>query len=67
MRVHQCPSCGSTKPRDVAAAQVICSRGQRQIGNACGVGVTGSSVMNSSQLALKQEIFGATQGISLCP
>ena len=64
-RLHQCPSCGSTKPRDIAAAQVICTRGQRGIENACGVEAAGAGVTQSSWLALKQEIFGATQGISL--
>jgi putative transposase len=64
VRLHHCPECGSTKPRDVAAAQVICTRGQRGIENACGVEVTGASVTVSSQLALKQELFGVTQRIS---
>jgi putative transposase len=30
-RIHHCYNCGSVKPRDVAAAQVICTRGQRGI------------------------------------
>ncbi len=64
VRVHQCPECGSTKPRDVAAAQVICTRGQRGIENACGVKAAGAEVTQSSWRAVKQEIFGATQGIS---
>ena len=64
VRVHQCPECGSTKPRDIAAAQVICTRGQRGIETACGVEATGAEVTRSSWLALKQEIFGATQRIS---
>jgi putative transposase len=63
VRISQCPECGSTKPRDIAAAQVICTRGQRVIENACGAEVTGMVVTPSSQLALKQEIFGAIQGI----
>ncbi|MDC0833871.1 transposase, partial [Geitlerinema sp. CS-897] len=33
--------------------------------NACGVEATGDRVTDSSWLAVKQEIFGATQGISL--
>ncbi|PPT06035.1 Transposase [Geitlerinema sp. FC II] len=49
----------------MASGQVICSRGQRQIENACGVEATGDRVTDSSWLAVKQEIFGATQGISL--
>lgn len=64
VRQHQCPECGSIKPRDIAAAQVICSRGQRQSENACGIEVAGAEVTQSSQLVLKQEIFGATQRIS---
>jgi putative transposase len=63
-RIHHCHHCGSIKPRDVAAAQVISTRGQRGIENACGVDVAGAEVTQSSQLAVKQEIFGATQGIS---
>ncbi|ANV84481.1 transposase [Picosynechococcus sp. PCC 7003] len=58
-RLHHCHACGSTKPRDVAAAQVINSRGQRDRENACGVEVAGDSVTGSSQLAVKQEIFRA--------
>ena len=72
-RMHQCPECGLDVNRDVAAAMVICTRGQRGIENACGVEVTGASKTVSSQLAVlaqhasnaKQEIFGATQGISI--
>jgi putative transposase len=64
VRMHQCPECGSVKPRDIAAGQVICTRGQRGIETACGVEVAGASVTVSSQLALKQELFGVTQRIS---
>ena len=72
-RISHCRSCGSVKPRDVAAAQVICTRGQRGIETACGVEVTRMPVTVSSQLALfaqracnaKQELFGVTQGITL--
>jgi putative transposase len=35
VRISQCLECGSTKPRDIAAAQVICARSQRGIENAC--------------------------------
>ena len=66
VRIHQCPNCGSTKPRDIAAAQVISTRGQRGMEKACGVEVTGVLETVSSQLAVKQEIFGVTRGISLC-
>ncbi|WP_017660678.1 RNA-guided endonuclease InsQ/TnpB family protein, partial [Baaleninema simplex] len=64
-RIHHCHNCGSTKPRDVASGQVICSRGQRQIETACGGDAAGTEVTQSSWHLLKQEIFGATQGISL--
>lgn len=63
VRMSQCLECGSTKPRDIAAAQVICTRGQRGIENACGVDATWIEVTQSSWQAVKQEIFGATQGI----
>ena len=62
-RIHHCHNGGSTKPGDVAAEQVICTRGQRAIENACGVDAAGAGVTQSSWLAVKQEIFGATQGI----
>ncbi len=64
-RISHCRSCGSLKPRDVAAAQVISTRGQRGIENACGVEAAGAGVTQSSWLAAKQELFGVTQGISL--
>jgi putative transposase len=67
VRISQCLECGFTKPRDIAAAQVISTRGQRGMAersgpfaeNACGVEVAGVSVTASSQLALKQEILKA--------
>lgn len=42
-RWHQCPNCGSSKPRDVASAQVIKNRavGRTVTQNACGDGLTG--------------------------
>jgi putative transposase len=64
-RIHHCHNCGSVKPRDVASGQVICARGQRVVENACGVDATGAEVTQSSWLAVKQEIFGVSQGISL--
>ncbi|WOD39555.1 transposase [Nodosilinea sp. E11] len=63
-RIHHCHNCGSIKPRDVAAAQVISARGQRVVEIACGVEAAGAEVTQSSWLAVKQEIFGATQGIT---
>jgi putative transposase len=64
-RTHCCHNCGSVKPRDIAAAQVISARGQRVAENACGVDAAGAEVTQSSWLAWKQELFGVTQGISL--
>jgi putative transposase len=63
-RIHHCHNCGSIKPRDVAAAQVIAARGQRVVQIACGADAAGAGVTQSSWQAVKQEIFGATQGIS---
>ncbi|QCS48363.1 transposase [Picosynechococcus sp. PCC 11901] len=65
VRIHHCHNCGSIKPRDVAAGQVICTRGQRGVENACGVEAAGAGVTRSSWLAVKQEIFGVTQRLSL--
>jgi len=59
VRISQCLECGSTKPRDIAAAQVISTRGQRGIENACGDELAGVSVTASSQVSLKQEILRA--------
>ncbi|HEY9845866.1 MAG TPA: hypothetical protein V6D03_06675, partial [Candidatus Caenarcaniphilales bacterium] len=64
MRIHHCPVCGSTKPRDIAAAQVISARGQRVVENACGDGLAGVGVTQPSQESRMQEIFGVTQRIS---
>ena len=54
-----------SQPRDVAAAQMISTRGQRGIETACGVEAAGAGVTQSSWLAAKRELFGVTQGISL--
>jgi putative transposase len=63
-RIHHCHNCGSIKPRDVASGQVIAARGQRVVEMACGGEAAGAGVTQSSWHPLKQEIFGATQGIS---
>jgi putative transposase len=63
-RIHHCHNCGSIKPRDVASGQVICTRGQREIEIACGGDAARAEVTQPSGHPLKQEIFGATQGIS---
>ena len=47
-RIHSCPECGYTIPRDVASAQVIRNRGVLAVGRivsckiACGDGLTGT-------------------------
>ncbi len=63
-RIHHCHNCGSIKPRDVASGQVIAAPGQRVVEIACGGDAAGAGVTQSSWHLLKQEIFGATQGIS---
>ncbi|UCJ11248.1 MAG: transposase [Phormidium sp. PBR-2020] len=63
-RIHHCHNCGSIKPRDVASGQVIAARGQRVVEMACEGDAAGAGVTQSSLHLLKQEIFGATQGIS---
>lgn len=63
-RIHHCHTCGSIKPRDIAAAQVISARGQRVVENACGGEAAGAEVTQSSWHLLKQELFGVTQRIS---
>jgi len=63
-RIHHCHNCGSIKPRDVASGQVIAARGQRVVEIACEGDAAGAGVTQSSLHLLKQEIFGATQGIS---
>ncbi len=49
VRIHSCPECGYTVPRDVAAAQIVRNRGISGVGrildnkeNACGDGLTGT-------------------------
>ena len=54
-RVHRCHNCGSVKPRDVAAAQVVNARGISGVQIACGAEVAGMWEAISSQLAEKQE------------
>lgn len=47
VRIHECPECGYTTHRDVAAAQIVRNRGISALGrsveeNACGDGLTGA-------------------------
>jgi putative transposase len=63
MRIHQCHECGSLKPRDVAAGQVICARGLSGVEIASGAEVSGAlelvlsaaEATVSRQLAMKLE------------
>ena len=59
-RVHRCHECGSLKPRDIAAAQVINARGISGTQIACGAEVAGMWEAISSQLAQKQETHRVT-------
>ena len=56
VRIHSCPECGYTTPRDVAAAQIVRNRGLSEVGRildnkeiACGDGLagTGNSLVKS--------------------
>jgi putative transposase len=55
VRIHECHECGSIKPRDVAAGQVICARGLSGIEIASGAEVSGVWETISRQLAMKLE------------
>ena len=55
VRIHECHECGSVKPRDVAAGQVICARGLSGVEIASGAEVSGALETVSRQLALKLE------------
>jgi putative transposase len=54
-RIHECHECGSLKPRDVAAGQVICARGLSGVEIASGAEVSGVWETISRQLAMKLE------------
>jgi putative transposase len=55
VRLHECHECGSVKPRDVAASQVICARGLAGVEIASGAEVSGALETVSRQLAMKLE------------
>ena len=59
VRVHKCGECGSTKPRDTAAAQVINARGQSGYENVCGWDLSGS--FETRQDRVKQKHLEAIQ------
>jgi putative transposase len=55
VRIHECHECGSLKPRDVAAGQVIKARGLSGVEIASGAEVSGVWETISRQLAMKLE------------
>ncbi len=55
VRLHECHECGSVKPRDVAAGQVICARGLSGVEIASGAEVSGALETGSRPLAMKLE------------
>jgi putative transposase len=55
VRIHECHECGSVKPRDIAAGQVICARGLLGVEIASGAEVSGALETVSRQLATKLE------------
>ncbi len=66
VRVSHCLECGSTKPRDIAAAQVINARGISGTQNVCGWDLSGAGFAQSRQDRVKQKLFGASQGSPPC-
>jgi putative transposase len=57
VRISHCLECGSVKPRDVAAGQVICARGLSGLQIASGAEVSGVWEIISRQLATKLEML----------
>ena len=57
VRIHRCSGCGSTKPRDIAAAQVINARGQSGCENVCGWDLSGCEVTHARQDRVKQKVL----------
>ncbi|HEY9820231.1 MAG TPA: zinc ribbon domain-containing protein [Candidatus Sericytochromatia bacterium] len=62
VRIHECPECGYTTHRDVAAAQVIRNRGLSGVGrildnseNACGDGLAGADNCLAKSLRNKKK------------
>lgn len=66
VRISHCHECGSIKPRDIAAAQVINARGQSGIQNVCGWDLSGAELAQSRQDRVMQKCSGASQGSPRC-
>ena len=60
VRVSHCHECGSIKPRDIAAAQVINARGQSGIQTVCGWDLSGAELAQSRQDRVKQKTCRVT-------
>ena len=60
VRVHRCGEYGSTKPHDIAAAQVISARGQSGYENVCGWDLSGHGATHARQDRVKQKTRRAT-------
>ena len=66
VRVSHCHECGSIKPRDIAAAQVINARGLSGIQTVCGWDLSEAEFAQSRQDRVKQKCSGASQGSPCC-
>ena len=60
VRISHCHECGSIKPRDIAAAQVINARGFSGIENVCGWDLSGAEFAQPRQDRVKQKPCRAT-------
>ena len=60
VRVSHCHQCGSIKPRDIAAAQVINARGQWASQNVCGWDLSGCEATHTRQDRVKQKTHRVT-------
>ena len=60
VRVSHCHECGSIKPRDIAAAQVINARGLSGVQTVCGWELSGAGLAQSRQDRVKQKTCRVT-------
>ena len=67
VRVHHCSKCGSIKPRDIAAAQVINARGQSGYENVCRWDLSGAGLAQSRQDRVKQKTLESIQEARVLP